>query len=37
METIKSTTVAGLNKKADFGQLESIKDQIVKKVDAEYF
>ena len=36
LEAMKSTMIGSLNKKADYHLLESIKDQMHKKVDVDY-
>lgn len=37
MENLKTSVLQSLNKKVDYGTLESLKDSIHKKVDHEYF
>jgi len=37
METLKTSFLQSLNKKADYSLLDTMKDSINKKVDHEYF
>ena len=37
LDTIKQSLTATMNKKADYPALDQVKEQLIKKVDHEYF